>query len=68
MVGLRKKGHIMKDGKLGVALIGCGNIAQHYAADLKNYPEIEFLALRDQQANPECWQARLQRKAAFDGL
>ncbi|MEV4837298.1 Gfo/Idh/MocA family oxidoreductase [Nonomuraea sp. NPDC049486] len=34
-------------GTTGVAIVGCGNIAQRYAADLASYPEIELRGVQD---------------------
>jgi len=34
-------------GKLGVAIVGCGNIAEPYASTLSNYPQIELLGATD---------------------
>jgi predicted dehydrogenase len=44
----------MSNKKLGVAIIGCGNIARAYARDLASYPQIELLGVADldyQRAN-----------------
>ena len=37
----------MIDKNLGVAIVGCGNIAQAYAQDLAAYPEINLLGMSD---------------------
>lgn len=34
-------------GRIGVGIIGCGNIAGPYAADFANYPEIELVGVTD---------------------
>lgn len=34
-------------GKLGVAIIGCGNIAEPYARDIASYPSVELIGLSD---------------------
>lgn len=53
----------MRDGKIGVAIIGCGNIAGPYADDLKNnYAEIELLGVSDMDA------ARAQRFGQDHGV
>ena len=40
----------MTDRKLGVAIIGCGNIAAGYARHLASYPEIELVGMADLEA------------------
>ena len=37
----------MADEKLGVAIIGCGDIADAYARDLASYPQIELIGTSD---------------------
>lgn len=37
----------MTENKLGVAIIGCGNIADPYARDVASYPELELVGTAD---------------------
>jgi len=37
----------MSDERIGVGIIGCGDIAGSYAADLKRYPELDFVGAAD---------------------
>jgi predicted dehydrogenase len=37
----------MVDSKLGVAIIGCGNIAEPYARDIASYPQVELVGVSD---------------------
>jgi len=40
----------MTDKKTGVGIIGCGNIAGHYAGDLKRYSQIDVVGVTDTDA------------------
>jgi predicted dehydrogenase len=54
----------MSQQKLGVAILGCGNIAHPYAENLSSYPEIELVGVADvDTARAEALAARFECQA-----
>ncbi len=50
--------------KLGVAILGCGNIAEPYAETIASYPEIELVGLADLDVSrAETLAAKVKRRA-----